>query len=57
MADHLEVGVPDPVADGRLGAGEEVVEHCNFVPEEHEAIDEMGADEASTTGDKDALAL
>ena len=57
MTDHLEVGVPDPVADSRLGAGEEVVKHGDFVSEEHEAIDEMRTDEASTTGDKDTLAL
>jgi len=57
MADHLEVGVSDPVADGGLGAGEEVVQHGHVVPEEHEPVDEVRAYKPRTTGDEDAFPL
>ena len=43
--------------DGCFGPGEEVVKDGDFVTEDHEAVDEMGADEAGTAGDEDALAL
>lgn len=55
MTDHLKVGVANPVTDGGLGAGEEVVEDGNFVTKEHEPVDEMRSDEASTASDEDAL--
>jgi hypothetical protein len=55
MANQLEVGVADPVRDARLGPGEKVVEHGNLMTKEHEAVDQMGADEACASCDKDAL--
>jgi len=35
MSYHLKVGMSDPVADGGLGASEEVIEDGNFVTQEH----------------------
>lgn len=55
MSDHLKVGVSDPVTDGGLGAGEEVVEDGDFVAQEHESVDQVGSDETSSAGDEDAL--
>lgn len=57
MANHLEVGVADPVANGGLGASEEVVDDCDFMTKDHETIDEMRSNESSASCDKDALAL
>lgn len=57
MADHLEVGVADPVTDSRLGASEEIVEYSDLVAQNHETVNKMGADEASASGDKDTLSL
>lgn len=57
VANELKVGVPNPMADGGLGPGEKVVEDMNLVAQDHEAIDEMGADKASTTRHKDTLPL
>jgi hypothetical protein len=55
MTNQLKVGVANPVRDARLGTSEKVVEHGNLMTEEHEAVDEMGADEACAPCDKDAL--
>jgi hypothetical protein len=41
--------------DARLGTGEKVIEHGNVMSEEHKAVDQMGANEACTPCDKDAL--
>lgn len=57
VADHLKVGVTDPVRDRGLGAGEEVIEDSNFMAEEHQAVNQMRPDETGTTGNKNALAL
>lgn len=57
MADHLEVRVANPVANGGFRTSEEVVEHGDFVAEEHQAVNEMRANETGTTGDEDAFAL
>lgn len=57
MADHLKVGVAAPMSDGGLGTGEEVIEHGDLMAKKHQAIDQMGADEACAAGDKNALAL
>jgi hypothetical protein len=55
VSNQLKVGMADPVGDARLGTGEKVVEHGHLMTEEHEAVDQMGADEACTTCDDDAL--
>lgn len=55
VSNQLKVGMADPVGDARFGTGEKVVEHGDLVTEEHEAVDQMGADEACTTCDDDAL--
>lgn len=57
VSDHLKVGVTNPVADGGLGAGEEVVDDRDFMPEEHKTIDKVRSDKTSATSDKDALAV
>lgn len=57
MPDQLEVGVANPVADGGLGAGEEVVQYSDFVAEKHQTVNKMRADEPGAASDKDALAL
>jgi len=38
----------DPPADVRLRPGKEVIDADNIVAHEHESIDQMRADEAST---------
>jgi hypothetical protein len=55
VSNQLKVGMIDPVGDARLGTGEKVVEHGDLMTEEHEAVDQMEADEACTTCDEDAL--
>jgi len=57
MSDHLKVGMADPVADGGLGASEEVVEDGNFMTQEHQAVDEVGSNETGPAGNQDTLAL
>lgn len=57
VADELEVGVADPVADRGLRAGEEVVEDSHLVAEQHEAVDKVRAKESGTTSNEDALLL
>lgn len=54
VAYELEVGVADPVREVGFGAGEEVVERDHVVAHEHEAVDEVGADESCAAGDEDA---
>jgi hypothetical protein len=55
VSNRLKVGMADPVGDARLGTGEKVVEHGDLMTEEHEAVNQMGADKACATCDKDAL--
>ena len=43
------------MADGSLGAGEEVVKDGYFVTEEHEPVDEMGSHKPSTASDQDSF--
>lgn len=57
VSNELKVGVTDPVGDGSLGTSEEVVKDGNLVAEEHESVDEMGANKTSTAGHQDALPL
>ena len=57
MSDHLKVGVTDPVTDGGLGAGEEIVDDRDFMTQEHQTVDEMRSDETGAAGNQDALAL
>lgn len=47
----------NPVTDSSLGTGEKVVKDSDFMAQEHQAVNEVGAYEASATSDKDALAL
>ena len=56
MSNQFKVGMADPVGDARLGTGEKVVEYGDLMTEDHEAVDQMRADEACTTCDEDALA-
>lgn len=53
----FKVRMPDPVRHGSLASREEVVEHSDFVAQEHETVYEMTAHESSPTGDQDALPL
>lgn len=46
VPDQLKVGVTDPMGDVGFGAGKEVVDADYVVAEEHEAVDEVGADKA-----------
>ena len=57
MSNHLKVGVTDPVADGGFGTGEEVIDDGDFMPQEHETVDEVRSNETSAAGDQDTLAL
>jgi hypothetical protein len=45
----------DPMRDARLAASEKAVEHGDLMTEEHEAVNQMGADEARATCNDDAL--
>ena len=47
----------DPVTDGGLGAGEEIIDDGDFVTQEHQAVDEMRSDKTSAAGNQDSLAL
>ena len=47
----------DPVTDGSLGTGEEVIDDRNFVSQEHEMVDKVRSDETSTASNQDTLAL
>lgn len=57
VSNYLKVGVADPVADSGLGTSEEVVDDSDLVTQEHEAVDEVGSDKTSATGNQDTLAL
>ena len=57
MSYHLEIGMTDPVTDGSLGAGEEIVEDSDFMAQKHQTVDKMRAYETGATCNKDALAL
>ena len=57
MANQLEIGVVHPVHDVLLPAGEEVIENDDLVACHHEAVHEVRADEAGSSGDEDAHAL
>lgn len=57
MPHELEIWVPNPMADGRLGASEEVVDDGYFVAKKHKSVHEMRAHETSASGDQNALAL
>ena len=54
--DELGVGGKIVGGAGGMHLGGEVVEDANVVPGGEEAIGEMRADEAGTTGDKDLFA-
>jgi hypothetical protein len=57
MPDQFKIGMTDPMADGCLGTGEEIIEDGDFVSEEHETVDEVRSDEASSACDEDALSF
>ena len=57
MSYHLKVGMTDPVTDGGLGAGEEIIDDGDFVTQEHQAVDEMRSDKTSAAGNQDSLAF
>lgn len=57
VSNQFKVGMADPVGDARFRTGEKVVEHGDLMAEEHEAVDQMGSDEACTTCDEDALTI
>jgi len=57
MSYHLKVGMADPVTDGGLGAGEEVIDDSDFMTQEHQTVNEMGSNETSAAGNQDTLAL
>ena len=57
MSYHLKVGMADPVTDGGLGAGEEIIDDGDFMTQKHQTVNEVGSDEASAAGNQDTLAL
>lgn len=57
VANHLKVGVANPMTDSGLRTSEEVIDNGDLVPQDHEAVDKMGSNESGTTCDQDALAL
>ena len=57
MSNQLEIRMTDPMGNARLGTSKEVVDHGDLVTKEHETVDQMRTDKASTTGDENALAI
>jgi len=57
MSNHLKVGMADPMADGGLGTGEEIINDGDFMTQEHQTVDEVGSNETSAAGNQDTLAL
>ena len=57
VTNELEIRVSDPVTDCRLRTGEEVIDDSHLVPKEHQAVNEVRANETSSTSDENALAL
>ena len=55
VADQLETGMADPVADVVLATGVVVVEADHLFAGLHQPIDQMGAQKASPTGDQVAV--
>ena len=55
MANKLKVRVANPVADSRLGSGEEIVQNMDFMAKNHEAINEMRPNETCATSDEDTF--
>jgi hypothetical protein len=55
VLNQLKTGMADAVGDARLGTGEKVVERGYLTTGEHDAVDQMGVDEACTTCDEDEL--
>jgi hypothetical protein len=57
MTNQFKIGMANPMTDSCLGTSEKIIENGDLMPEEHEAINEMGADEAGPAGDEDTLAF
>ena len=57
VTNQLKVRMPEPVGDRGLGAGHVVVQHDHIVPQQHQPIHEMRADEARSAGDEHTLAF
>lgn len=57
VPDQFEIGMTDPMTDGRFGTGEEIIEDGDFVSEQHETVDEVRPDETGTACDEDTLSL
>ena len=55
MPDQFKVGVSNPVTDSSLGSSEEVIKDSNFVSEEHQPVNQMGAHKSSATSYENAL--
>ena len=52
VADELEPGMANPARDVGLAPGEVVIETDHLVAGVHQAIDEVGAEEAGTSSDE-----
>lgn len=57
VTDELKIGMPDPLGEVVLLAGEKVVEDEHFVTHEHEAIHQMRADEAGASRNENPFLL
>jgi hypothetical protein len=57
MTNQFKIGMANPVTDSCLGTSKKIIENGDLVPEEHEAINKMGANEAGPAGDENTLAL
>jgi len=47
----------DPVTDGGLGTGEEIINDGDFMTQEHQTVDEVRSDKTGAAGNQDTLAL
>ena len=52
VADEFETGVADPTLNVGLASCEVIVQADHFIARLHEAINQVGAKEASTAGDE-----
>ena len=50
MTNQLKIRMINPMHDILLPSREEIVDYYHLVPLHHEAVDEVGADEAGSAG-------
>ena len=57
MPDHLKVRMADPMADRSLGPSEKVIDHSDFVAQEHQTVDKVRPNETCPASNQNTLAI